>query len=267
MSDVSAFDLFKIGIGPSSSHTLGPWRITQRFVRHVRRAGLLRPGVRLTVDLLGSLALTGRGHATDKAVCLALLGLEPDTVPVDSVPGHLEALRAGKELVLDGVVVPFDPAVDIRLCRTERHPGHANAMRCVATVGEERLERIYFSLGGGFIASDDEATAAEAPPRALPPRPVTSGADLLRWCEETGLPVCEVVRENERTWHDDAWMEAQSRRIWEVMREAARRGCRTEGELPRGLAVTRRAPGLLRDIVPDLQREDIARLVMTVREA
>ena len=258
--------MFKIGIGPSSSHTLGPWRIVQRFLRDVRRADLLRDGCRLQIDLLGSLALTGRGHATDKAVCLALLGLEPDTVPVDAVPGHLATLRADRLLDLDGIAVPFDPLVDIRFCRTERHPGHANAMRCLATVGEDRFQRVYFSLGGGFHAAEDE-TLDDEPARALPVRPVNAGADLLRWCTESGLPVSEVVRENERTWHDDAWMEAETARIWSVMREAARRGCRQEGVLPGGLNVSRRAPGLLRDIVPDLQREDIAHLVETVRNA
>lgn len=267
MPTVSAFDMFKVGIGPSSSHTLGPWRITQRFVRDTRRAGLLQPGCLLQFDLLGSLALTGRGHATDKAICLALLGLEPDTVPIDAIPGYIEGLKAACEVPIDGVPVPFDPAVDIRLCRAERHPGHANAMRCVATLGDRRLERTYFSLGGGFIAAADEDGSGEDPPRPEPPRPVHNGADLLRWCDETGAPISEVVRENERTWHDDAWMQAQAVQLWGVMREAARRGCRIEGDLPGGLNVSRRAPGLLRDIVPDLHREDITRLVQTVRNA
>lgn len=258
--------MFKVGIGPSSSHTLGPWRIAQRFVRDTRRAGLLKPGCRLQLDLLGSLALTGRGHATDKAICLALLGLEPDTVVVDAVPAHLEALQAAGEVTIDGIAIPFDRATDIRMCRTERHAGHANTIRCIATLGEQRLERIYFSLGGGFIAAADDDSGEDVP-RTVPPRPVRSGADLLRWCTETGGPISEVVRDNERAWHDDAWMQAESTKIWSVMREAARRGCRLEGELPGGLGVSRRAPGLLRDIVHDLQREDIAQLVKTVREA
>ncbi len=267
MSTISAFDMFKVGIGPSSSHTLGPWRIAQRFLRDARRAGLLRPGCTLQVDLLGSLALTGRGHATDKAICLALLGLEPDTVPIDSVPTRLAALQAERQITVDGVVIPFDPAHDIRMCRTERHPGHANAMRCVASCGEERLERTYFSLGGGFIALAGEDDTGEDAPRAEPPRPVRSGADLLRWCAETGLSIPEVVAANERTWHDDAWMLAEAHRVWAVMKEAVRRGCRIEGELPGGLFVSRRAPGLLRDIVPDIDRDDIAHLVRTIRDA
>jgi L-serine dehydratase len=266
-STVSAFDMFKVGIGPSSSHTLGPWRITQRFVREARKAGLIAEGCRLQVELLGSLALTGRGHATDKAVCLALLGHEPDTVAVDQVPTHLAALRERKQVVLDGVVVPFDPATDIAWCRTERHPGHANAMRCTLTSGDQQLQRVYFSLGGGFIAGAHDTGTGDEAPLAPPPRPVSSGADLLRHCADTGWPIWQVVRDNERTWHDDVWMQAEAARIWAVMREAARRGCRIEGQLPGGLSVTRRAPGLLRDIVPDLQREDIAQLVQTIRDA
>lgn len=266
MPTYSAFDMFKIGIGPSSSHTLGPWRITQRFLDDVRQAGMLRVGCRLQFDLLGSLALTGRGHATDKAICLALLGLQPDTVPVDAVDGYLEALNTGRQLIFDDVYVPFNPRVDILFHRKERHPTHANALRCIATVGEERFERVYLSLGGGVIAAEDEDADDQAL-RPLPNRPISSGADLLRWCDETALSVSEVVRQNERTWHTDGWMESETRRIWGVMREAARRGCRTEGELPGGLRVTRRAPGLLRDIVPDLEREDIDRLVQTVRGA
>jgi L-serine dehydratase len=259
--------MFKVGIGPSSSHTLGPWRIVQRFLRDTRRAGLLQPGCHLQIDLLGSLALTGRGHATDKAICLALLGLEPDTVSIDAIPSLLQGLHEARQIRIDGVEIPFDPAADIRLCRTERHPGHANTVRCIATRGPQRLERIYFSLGGGFIAAADDDDSGEDPPRADPPRPVHNGADLLRWCHETGGPISDVVRDNERTWHDDAWMAAEATRIWGVMRESARRGCRIEGELPGGLGVSRRAPGLLRDIVPDLHREDIAQLVHTVRHA
>lgn len=267
MATVSAFDMFKIGIGPSSSHTLGPWRIVQRFVDEVRAAGLVAEACELRFELLGSLALTGRGHATDKAVCLALLGLEPDTCAVDRVPAMLAAQREAGVVRIDGVELAFDPAIAIVFRREERHPGHANAMRCVARHGEQRLERVYFSVGGGFVASEDDTASGGRPVRPPPPRPVASGADLLRWCETTGLSIAEVVRANERTWHDDAWMAEQAVRIWAVMREAARRGCRVEGELPGGLRVRRRAPGLLRDIVPDLQREDIAHLVQTVRSA
>lgn len=267
MATISTFDMFKVGVGPSSSHTLGPWRIVQRFLAELRAAGHADAVTGFRFELLGSLALTGRGHATDKAVCLAMLGEQPESVAVDSIEPKLKWLRGSKEVEIDGRPVGFDPTRDIVFQRNERHPGHANAIRCSAQVGVDNFVRTYFSVGGGFISRDDEVEGLSADARPLPTYPVYHAKDLLRYCSESGLPVSEVVRANERCWHSEQDIRTRALYIWNTMREATRRGCRIEGVLPGGLGVHRRAPALLRDIVPDIQREDIERLIRTIRAA
>lgn len=268
MATISTFDMFKVGVGPSSSHTLGPWRIVQRFVREIQANGDMAARViGFRFDLMGSLALTGRGHATDKAICLALIGEDPETVAVDSIEPRLTWLRGAKAVEFAGRAVDFDPTTDIRFQRNERNPEHANAMRCVAVLPNGEHARVYFSLGGGFIAAEGESESESGPARAAPPYPVRHGADLLRHCQSTGLGVSAVVMENEKTWFPEEEIRARAVAIWNTMRESARRGCRIEGVLPGGLNVKRRAPSFLRDIVPDIQREDIERLIRTVRDA
>lgn len=267
MPTISIFDMFKIGVGPSSSHTLGPWRIVQRFLAELRTSSSLDRTVALRFELLGSLALTGRGHATDKAICLAVLGEEPETVVVDSIEPRLTFLSGSKTIALDGREIPFDPQQDIRFLRNERHPDHANAMRCIAVLPDRDVVKTYFSLGGGFIAGEGETEDDARGGRSMPPHPVRHGRDLLRYCHETGLPVSGVVMANERSWFTEEQIRTRTKAIWNTMRESARRGCQIEGVLPGGLNVRRRAASFLRDIVPDIQREDIDRLIKTVREA
>lgn len=255
MPTVSVFDMFKIGVGPSSSHTLGPWRIVQRFEQRVLKEA---PGVavaRVRFELLGSLALTGHGHATDKAVCLAMLGEQPETVPVDRIPSLLERLEADNDARFVGQPVHFDPDRDIVFLKNERHPGHANAMRCFAELADGRtVTRTYFSVGGGFVASPDELddTLGERP---MPSRPVRFGRDLLRHCHETGQPISRIVFENELSWWSEAQIRDQAQAIWRAMRDCIRRGCRTRGVLPGGLGVHRRAPDLIRELAPEFDNE------------
>jgi L-serine dehydratase len=267
MPTISTFDMFKVGVGPSSSHTLGPWRIVQRFLAEIGASGDLDRTLRLRFELLGSLALTGRGHATDKAICLAVLGEEPETIAVDSIEPKLTFLAGSKQIRLDGREVEFDPSQDIRFLRNERHPEHANAMRCVAVLPDREVVRTYFSVGGGFVSAEGEVEGESIGGRAMPPHPIRHAKDLLRCCHETGLPVSGVVMANELTWFTEQQVREQAAHIWQTMRESARRGCRIEGVLPGGLNVKRRAASFLRDIVPDIQREDIERLIKTVRDA
>lgn len=267
MPTISVFDMFKVGVGPSSSHTLGPWRIVQRFLAEREADGTLPGVIGLRFELMGSLALTGRGHATDKAICLAILGEQPETVPVDSIEPRLTWLNGAKTVTLDGREIDFDPARDIRFNRNERHPEHANAMRCVAVLPDREVARVYFSVGGGFVTAEGESDADAPGQRTVPPHPVRHARDLLRYCHDTGLPVSGVVLANERAWLPEDEIRARAVAIWNVMRESARRGCRIEGVLPGGLNVKRRAPSFLRNIVPDIQREDIERLIKTIREA
>lgn len=266
MPTISVFDMFKIGVGPSSSHTLGPWRIVQRFEQRVMRDA---PGVaiaRVRFELLGSLALTGKGHATDKAIGLAMLGQQPETVEVERIAELLAGLGVDHTAVFAGQRVGFDPARDIAMLKDQRHPDHANAMRCLALLDDGReLTRTYFSVGGGFVASPDELEDTLGT-RPLPPVPIRFGADLLTACARTGRSVSEVVLSNELAWFGREQIDRQASALWRTMRECVRRGCRTRGTLPGGLGVQRRAPDLIRELVPEYLSQSPDTLISTLRD-
>ena len=249
---VSVFDLFKIGIGPSSSHTVGPMRAARLFTLRLAQDGLLARTARVTAQLYGSLGATGKGHGSDKAVLLGLAGHEPDTVDVEAVPALLAAMRAAGRIELAGShSVPFNERADLRFHRRETLPFHTNGLRFGAfdAAGTELTQRVYYSVGGGFVVSD-EVTAdgarqrAVAPDTTLLPHPFHSGAELLRLAHALGLPIAEIMRRNERHWRSDAEIDAGLLRIWQVMQDCVARGCATPGLLPGGFKVKRRAPAL-----------------------
>jgi L-serine dehydratase len=251
---VSVFDLFKIGIGPSSSHTVGPMRAARLFVQRLAHDGLLGRVARLRVGLYGSLGATGKGHGSDKAVILGLLGEAPDTVDVEAVPALLRQVRQDKTITLPGgKAIAFDEKADLTFFRRERLPFHANGMRCAAfdADGAVLAERCYYSVGGGFVVSDEVAAdgsrhKAIAPDATVLPHPFHSGAELLALCEAEGLTIAQLMRRNERHWRTDAEIDAGLLAIWQVMQDCVARGCRTDGTLPGGFHVKRRAPGLHR---------------------
>ncbi len=253
---VSVFDLFKIGIGPSSSHTVGPMRAARLFVRHLQHDGALARTARVQSHLYGSLGATGKGHGSDKAVLLGLAGHEPDTVDVDAVPALLAAMRGQGRLCLLGQHdVAFDEARDLQFHRREALPFHANGMRFQAFDGDgvELDNRCFYSVGGGFVVS--EAIAADgarqkviAPDTTLLPLPFHSGAELLHRTQQIGGSIAQVMRRNEGHWRTDAEIDAGLLRIWQVMQDCVRRGCATDGILPGGFKVKRRAPQLYRDL-------------------
>ena len=251
---VSVFDLFKIGIGPSSSHTVGPMRAARLFTQGLLHAALLDRAARVQVDLYGSLGATGKGHGSDTAVLLGLGGHEPDTVDVDQIPALLDDLRQCQRVVLDGAhPVAFDEARDVVFHRREALPLHANGMRFSAfdAAGAVLAERVYYSVGGGFVVSEQVAADGQrqkviAPDTSVLPLPFHSGADLLALTQAHGCSIAEVMRRNERHWRTDAETEAGLLRIWAVMQACVERGCRTEGTLPGGFKVRRRAAALSR---------------------
>jgi L-serine dehydratase len=253
---VSVFDLFKIGIGPSSSHTVGPMRAARLFTSRLRGEGLLARTARVRCWLYGSLGATGKGHGSDKAVILGLAGHEPDTVDVDLVPALLDQIRVQRRLALAGEHgIAFDEAEDLVFHRRETLPFHANGMRLVAfdADGQELENRVYYSVGGGFVVSDEVAADGSkqkviAPDATVLPLPFRSGAELLEVCEREGLSIAQVMRVNERHWRTDAEIDAGLLRIWKVMQECVLRGLRTEGTLPGGFKVKRRAAQLYRDL-------------------
>jgi len=253
---VSVFDLFKIGIGPSSSHTVGPMRAARMFVARLAHEGALARTARVKAQMYGSLGATGKGHGSDKAVLLGLAGHEPDTVDIEQVPAILEAIRAQHRVALNGAhEIAFDESADLVMHRRESLPFHANGMRFTAydAAGAELENRVYYSVGGGFVVSDEVAADGTkqktiAPDTTVLPHPFHSGDDLLRQCDQHGVVIAELMRRNERHWRTDAEIDAGLLRIWRVMQECVARGCRTEGVLPGGFKVKRRAAQLYRDL-------------------
>jgi L-serine dehydratase len=253
---LSVFDLFKIGIGPSSSHTVGPMRAARLFVRHLQHAALLPATVRVRAQLYGSLGLTGKGHGSDKAVLLGLEGHEPDTVDVDAVPALLQAIRSEGRLRLAGEhAVRFTEKDDLRFHRRETLPFHANGMRFEAfgAAGAVLADKVYYSVGGGFVVSEEVAADGArqkviAPDATVLPHPFRSGAELLQRCAEAGSGIAAVMRRNEHHWRDDAEIDAGLDRIWAVMQACVKRGIATEGVLPGGFQVRRRAAKLHHDL-------------------
>jgi L-serine dehydratase len=253
---VSVFDLFKIGIGPSSSHTVGPMRAARLFALRLQHDGLLPRVARLSCALYGSLGATGKGHGSDKAVLLGLSGHEPDKVDVESIPGVLAWIREQRAIPLpDGRTIAFDERNDLVFHRRETLPFHANGMRFVALddAGAELANRCYYSVGGGFIVSDEVAADGSrqkviAPDTTVLPHPFHSGAQLLEQTQVLDCSIAEVMRRNERHWRSDAQIDAGLLAIWRVMQDCVARGCRTRGVLPGGFKVRRRAAQLYSDL-------------------
>ena len=246
---LSVFDLFRVGIGPSSSHTVGPMKAAGRFVASLSADGSLPRVARVRAELFGSLGATGHGHGSEPAVVLGLAGHEPDTVDPPSVRPLVDAVRAGGRLTLaGGHEIAFDYAGDIVLYRGRSLPVHANGMIFSAEDAQGRLlsQRTYYSVGGGFVLDENETGPNRISPDAtVLPRPFGTGAQLLAQCAETGFSIPRLMRENERTWRSDAEIDAGLLHIWEVMADCIHSGMTTEGVLPGGLKVRRRAPELL----------------------
>jgi L-serine dehydratase len=246
---LSVFDVFKVGIGPSSSHTMGPMRSAQEFATALKRDGLLARTAQIAVRLYGSLALTGVGHGTDRAVLAGLEGALPETVDPDGLEAMVARIRtSGRIRLLGEHEIPFDEPMQLLFMNHERLPRHSNGMRFTAldAAGSVLREEDYYSIGGGFIVRGNEQEAREAHAHAVPPYPFASGAELLALCREHGLEMYELVLANERVWAPEAEVRAKLLHIWQVMRGCVERGFRQTGLLPGVLKVRRRAPRLYR---------------------
>ncbi|MGA7234807.1 MAG: L-serine ammonia-lyase [Bryobacteraceae bacterium] len=243
----SLFDLFKIGIGPSSSHTVGPMRAAYHFAERLAQTGMLENVTRVRIELYGSLALTGKGHGTDRGILLGLMGERPDTVDPASVTSRIAAVAQNGELVLFGRrTVPFHASEDLLFRVTETLAAHPNGMRFTAFSANEEVidQRIYYSIGGGFIREEGQAQSSDD--RSGVPHSYTSSAELLEIGEREGLKIHEIVFANELTWRSAEAIRGGIHKIWGVMCASIARGLETEGILPGGLKVRRRAPGLAR---------------------
>lgn len=242
---ISVFDIFKIGVGPSSSHTLGPWKAALLFIQSLKSENYFDQVQKVQVWLYGSLAKTGKGHGTDIAVQLGLNGENPETFNVDAISSRIKEIATNKKLVLAGSrPIDFDPATDILYLKTEILPFHPNALTFVAQLQDDlRYEQTYYSVGGGFVVKENEETG-NPKARTTLQFPIDSARDLLHWCVKTGLSISEVVLENENCWRKEEDTRKGILRIYGVMRDCIYRGCQTGGELPGGLHVTRRAAAL-----------------------
>ena len=253
---LSVFDLFKIGIGPSSSHTVGPMKAAAMFARRLEKAGQISQVARIEARLYGSLGATGKGHGTDTAIMLGLGGLLPDSIDPDTIESRIRQIREDASLLLNGEQrMVFKERSDILFLRNETLPFHANGarFRAFASDGEQIEERCYFSVGGGFVVSQEEADRSVDQPKLVvdPTRlehPFSSGDELLAITVRTGLSIAQVMRRNEYAWRTDAELDASLDQIWDAMKACVARGCRTEGNLPGGLRVKRRAAELYRTL-------------------
>jgi L-serine dehydratase len=243
---VSVFDLFSVGIGPSSSHTVGPMRAALTFVTGLAEDGRLEQTTRVRAELFGSLGATGRGHGSDKAVVLGLLGERPETVDTDTFGARFASVReSGRVCLLGRHEVEFG-ADDLILHRRVSLPFHPNGLRFTAFNGAETVrERAYYSVGGGFVVTEAEAGARTVVPDSTPqPYPFDSGAELLQRCAETELPISAVMLADETVWRPEAEIRSGLLHLWSVMQDCVANGVAHEGVLPGGLKVRRRAPEL-----------------------
>lgn len=262
---ISVFDMFKIGIGPSSSHTLGPWRAAERFLDALHQKEIFEKVTGVKVLLYGSLAKTGKGHGTDIAVQLGLCGDDPVTFDVDSIVPKIEEIKSSKKILLMGThSVDFDPGTDIEFHYTESLPFHPNALTFVATInGDYQIQETYYSIGGGFVRQENEDFSL-AEDISLP-FPINDAADLLHWCMKTGLSINEVVLENESSWRTEEATREGVLNIWRTMEECLYKGCHTEGVLPGGLNVKRRAASLNKKLLKGKEYHDFNSWLVAIR--
>ena len=262
---ISLFDLFSIGIGPSSSHTVGPMLAANEFLQLLEKHDCFAKTQRIKVELYGSLALTGKGHATDKAILNGLEGKLPDTVVPESMVPRSKEIISSQTLCLAGKKnIPFHDNDDLLLLQKELLPKHTNGMRFTAfdAKGQTLLSQVYYSIGGGFIVTDEEFNHPAADPHALP-YPFETAQELLLLCNKNKLSIAELMMENERSWRDTDAIHTGILAIAKVMNDCIENGCHHNGILPGGLLVKRRAPDLYKKIndnkgVPSIyERSDI----------
>ncbi|HMH24635.1 MAG TPA: L-serine ammonia-lyase [Puia sp.] len=263
---ISVFDMFKIGVGPSSSHTLGPWRAAQRFITSLQDKDKLSGLTALKVLLYGSLAKTGKGHGTDMAIQLGLAGEDPVTFDPGKIDSFLQDISDGKKLRVNGrQEIDFDPTTDIEFLYSETLPYHPNAVSFLATLGNgERFAETWYSIGGGFV--EQEGGKASSHQSVQLPFPIDTAEDLLHWCRKTGMSISEVVMENETAWRPEKDTRTGLLNIWRVMKECIYRGCHTEGVLPGGLQVKRRAADLNRRLTGGRKYDNFDEWIHAIRQ-
>lgn len=239
---ISVFDMLKIGVGPSSSHTLGPWRAAERFLAELHQEQLLDKVTRVKVDLYGSLSLTGKGHATDLAVMLGLSGQDPEYIPVENIDKIISSINTNKQIVLGNqFTIAFDPEADI-IFNKNFLPFHANGLTFTAYTSDKEFNSTFYSIGGGFVVKEERVNAKKKHQiKCAFPYPIQNAEELLGYCNSLNKSISEVVYENEKSMRSEEEIHRELMRIWNTMLECMYIGCHSEGVLPGGLNVRRRA--------------------------
>jgi L-serine dehydratase len=263
---ISVFDIFKIGVGPSSSHTLGPWRAAQQFVRSLQDQHLLALVTEIKILLYGSLAKTGKGHGTDIAILLGLSGDDPVTFDVNRIDTKIAQIKTDDLLVLGAEqVIPFSYENDLLFLYAESLPFHPNAVTFQAFLSTGKaFSGTYYSIGGGFVVKEGEQ--GQSKNEVDLPFPIETAGDLLHWCLKTGLKISEVVMENELAWRSEAETRKAALNIFRVMKECIYRGCHTTGGLPGGLNVARRAAKLNRKLLGNAPYSNFDEWIEAIRQ-
>jgi L-serine dehydratase len=265
MECISVFDMLKIGVGPSSSHTLGPWRAAEQFLQELRKRNLIDQVIGVKVDLYGSLSLTGKGHATDLALMLGLSGADPEYIPVESIDVIISAIKNKKEIFLGNeILIPFCLDTDIVFNRNFL-PFHANGMTFTATTDTETYSETYYSIGGGFVVKEQEDHQKEALLHTFP-FPTEKADELLNFCRIENKKISEIVFENEKTMRSETEIHDELLRIWDTMLECMYIGCHSEGILPGGLNVKRRAYDMHKNLIGVLPYEDPYSWLQIIRQ-
>ena len=260
---LSVFDIFKIGVGPSSSHTLGPWRAAERFLKDCAPETIT--GIR--VSLYGSLAKTGKGHGTDIAVILGLAGFDPVTFATATLHPTIDYITNHKKIKLGGrKEIDFDPATDIIFLKKESLPFHPNALKLTATLSSGNItEETFYSIGGGFVVKDGESASAKQ--SITLPYDVNDADDLLQNCMSAGISISQLVMENEKAWRTEQATVAGILNIWRVMQECIYKGCHQGGILPGGLNVTRRAARMNQQLLKGKTSQNMTDWVEAIRQS
>lgn len=247
---ISLFELFSVGIGPSSSHSVGPMKAVKSFVDLLVSEDRLEQTSAIQIELYGSLALTGKGHGTDKAIVLGLLGLTPETVDPDRVDHQVGQVTEAQSIELHGRVIPFDLEKDILFNRKEVLPFHANGMVCrmLDSSNQPVREKTYYSVGGGFVIDHDDIASQQNSSDIVIPFPFESAAELLAHTDKERCAISRIIWENEKCLRSDEEIREKILYLWAVMQQCVERGCKQTGTLPGGLKVERRAAGLLKSL-------------------
>jgi L-serine dehydratase len=263
---ISVFDMFKIGVGPSSSHTLGPWRAAQLFLKTLLDKNILDDVVSVEILLYGSLAKTGKGHGTDIAVQLGLCGEDPVTFDVNLISEKIQNIKSEQKLQLNGThEIIFNPAEDIEFLKNESLPYHPNALTFIAVLKNgDHISETYYSIGGGFVKKEGEEINNDE--QIILPFPINDAGDLIHWCMQTGMNISEVVMENENSWRPENKTREGVLQIWKTMSYCIYKGCHTEGILPGGLNVKRRAANLNKKLLTGKEYSDFDSWIKAIKE-